>query len=192
MTRITKQLVALMLVVAPLTVVSALAVEAGGPSAIATFNGRTIDLSQGWAGAQACVALADRTECFGSEPSLLDAHPELRDIGNPTKSTSTLASTLALPLSATATSCSSSLALYRGTSFSGSVLFLTTRFAVLNLSLYGFDNDTSSYKIGACSGSFYSSSNAGGSVYPGNTAAGASSTVMSPGWDNVVSSVYIN
>ncbi len=188
MTRITKQLVALMLVVAPLTVVSALAVEAGGPPARATFNGRTIDLSQGWAGAQACVALADRTECFGSEPSLLEAHPELRSIGNSTKSTSTLARAL----SATATSCSSSLALYRGTSFSGSVLFLTTRFAVLNLSLYGFDNDTSSYKIGACSGSFYSSSNAGGSVYPGNTAAGASSTLMSPGWDNVVSSVYIN
>jgi hypothetical protein len=177
-----------MLVLAPLSVVSAAAAEAGGPSSMATFNGQTIDLSQGWARARACVASADRTECFGSESALLNAHPELRSIGNAIRNTSTAT----VPLSATATSCSTSLALYRGTSYSGAVLFLTTRFVVFNLSLYGFDNDTSSYKFGACAGSFYSSSNAGGSIYPGSTAAGASSTVMSPGWDNVVSSVYIN
>jgi hypothetical protein len=191
MTRFAKQLASLMLVLAPSIAIPVTAVEAAGPSSMATFNGQTIDLSQGWSGAQACVELGTRTECFVSEAALLKAHPELRLAGNTAARTTTATASLS-PQSVTATTCSTNLALYRGTSFTGSVLFLTSRFVVLNLNLYGFDNDTSSYKIGACSASFYSSLNAGGSIYPGSTAAGASSTAMSSGWDNVVSSVYIN
>ncbi len=168
---------------------SALAVQST-PSQ-ANFHGQVVDLAHGWADARACVELGGTTECFGSEAELLSAHPDLRDVANsPLRSVT--AQSPAAPRSVTTATCSTSLALYRGTSFTGSVLFLTSRGVIFNLSLFGFDNDTSSYKVGACSSSFYSSSNAGGSVYPGNTSANASSSVMSSGWDNVVSSVFIS
>ena len=69
------------------------------------------------------------------------------------------------------------------------MLYLTTRQLVLNLSSYGFDNVTSSYKVGACATSFYSLSNAGGGWF--SRAAFAQSTSMPAGFNNVVSSVYI-
>jgi hypothetical protein len=184
-----RRLASLALVLASIVVTSASAAQAAAQSpAKATFNGRVIDLAHGWSGARACVELGDRVECFREEAELAAAHP---DLGGLVTRAAAVDSAKA-PLSVTAASCSTSVALYRGTSFTGGVLFLTTRGAILNLSLYGFDNDTSSYKIGACSSSFYALSNAGGSVYPGNTSAFASSTVMSPGWDNAVSSIFIN
>jgi hypothetical protein len=87
--------------------------------------------------------------------------------------------------------CSSSLRLYRSTSYGGAVLQLTTRNTYINLSGYGFDNDTSSYKVGACSAGFYDGSGGGAPTYPGSTGANASATSMVSGWDNRVSSVYI-
>lgn len=87
--------------------------------------------------------------------------------------------------------CGSSLRLYDGTSYTGASLFLNSRAVVHNLANFGFDNRTSSYQIGACDSDFFSGSNGSGSVYPGNTNAGASATSMLSGWNNVVSSVYI-
>jgi hypothetical protein len=158
------------------------AVALGNPSA-ASFEGKVIDLSLGWGEAKACIELGDHTECFRTEKQMTDAHPDSLD------SKSQIASTgEAQTLSAV---CSSSLRLYNGTSYGGTVLTLTTRQQILNLSGYGFDNLTSSYKVGACSASFNSAANLGGSVYPGSTSAGSSATSMLAGWDNVVSSVYI-
>ena len=43
-------------------------------------------------------------------------------------------------------SCSTSLRLYSGTSYTGQVLYLSTRSLWLNLSAYGFDNLTERVK----------------------------------------------
>lgn len=89
-------------------------------------------------------------------------------------------------------SCSSSLRLYRSTGYAGGVLNLSTRNTSINLSAYGFDNDTSSYKVGACAATFYDGAGGGPPVYPGSTGAGASASTMASGWDNRIGSVYIS
>lgn len=86
--------------------------------------------------------------------------------------------------------CSTSLRLYDGTGQTGAVISLSTRGTSVSLSAYGFDNRTSSYRVGACSSTFYSGVSTG--VYGGNTAANASASSMLSGWDNVVSSVFIS
>ncbi|NND73763.1 MAG: hypothetical protein HKN44_02050 [Ilumatobacter sp.] len=88
--------------------------------------------------------------------------------------------------------CSSSLRLYSGTSYTGAVTSITARSTWINLSTYGADDTTSSYRVGACSAALRSGSYGGGSSYPGNTAAGAQSPWMLSGWDNVVSSVRLS
>lgn len=150
----------------------------------AVFEGELIDLDRTWGQATACVELTTFVECFRTESALLDAYPGLVD----SKPTGNSARNV---LSASST-CSSSLRLYRSTSYAGGVLYLTTRLVTFNLSSYGFDDDTSSYVVGACSASFYSAANLGGSLYPGSTVAYASSASMLSGWNDVVSSVIIS
>jgi len=141
------------------------------PPSLALFDGALIDLTEGWAGATACAVMTDVTECFRSEAELdeyLSTHAEFL-----------------------ASSCSTALRLYTGTSFSGSTLALTAR-QVHNLSSYGFDNATSSYKVGACASTLYDGTSASGTVYPGATGAGAQASAMQSGWDNRVSSARVN
>lgn len=85
--------------------------------------------------------------------------------------------------------CSTSLVLYRSTGYSGQALYLSTRGTYISLAAYGFDNDTSSYKIGACAARFYDGG-IGSTQYPGNTSAGASASSMGT-WNDRVSTVYI-
>jgi len=154
--------------------------RAGGPSK-AVFEGAVIDLADGWGSAGACAELGKSVECFRTESELLAAHHEL-------------VADLAFGVDSgvvAAAACSSSLRLYRSTGYGGSALYLTTRSVVQNLSSFGFDNDTSSYRVGACSAAFYSGANLSGSQYPGSTSANASASSMVGGWDNVVSSVII-
>lgn len=146
-----------------------------GSGVIAWFDGQWIDLSEGWGAATACTSDGVTTTCFRSE-SEMD-----RAIG------AIASSFTVVPLA----SCASSLRLYRSTSFGGAVLQLTTRGVYINLSAYGFDNDTSSYKVGACASYFYDGANGGSPLYPGATGANSSATSMLSGWDNRVSSVYI-
>jgi hypothetical protein len=143
---------------------------------LATFEGHQIDLAQGWGEATACAVTDAGTTCYRSEAEMDSA------IAPPTATTSTGGA-------ATAAACSSSLRLYDGTSFTGTVLSLSTRGSLLTLSTYGFDNKTSSYKVGACAAVLYSGIQSG--TYPGNTAANAQATSMQSGWDNVISSVLI-
>ena len=93
------------------------------------------------------------------------------------------------PATATA-SCSSTLRLYHGTSFTGAVLGLSTRGSLIQLASSGFDNVTSSYRVGACSASLYDGLQSG--LYPGATGAGSQASVMLSGWDNTISSVVIS
>jgi hypothetical protein len=160
----------------------------GNPSE-AVFEQRELELGESWGDATACIELGDHTECFRTEQQLLAAHPQYGATDRTTTSTETVAAaTGAVTPSAT---CSSPLRLYRLTGFRGGTLVLTTRGVVMNLSTYGFDNDTSSYRVGACASTFWSRASGSGSLYPGPTGACTSAPSMSSGWNNVVSSVYI-
>lgn len=143
------------------------------------FGDGVLDLSESWGDATACAELGSTVECFATESELLDVHPEL------------LVTAFAGQTSSQSSSCSTALRLYRGSSHGGGVLYLSTRGTWLSLSSYGFDNDTSSYRVGACSSIFRSGSGGAGSEYPGPTSAGASGSAMRSGWDNVISSVYL-
>ena len=159
---------------------------ASGNPAEAVFEQGELDLGESWGDATACIELGDHTECFLTEKELFQAYPEYGQAG---KESQGAAARGGFTVAAT---CSSSLRLYRLTGFSGGTLVLTTRAVVHNLSTYGFDNDTSSYRVGACASTFWAGASASGSVYPGPTGAFASASAMLSGWNNVVSSVYIS
>lgn len=148
----------------------------------ATFEGRTIDLADGWGPARACATLDEHTECFRSEAAMDRWIASEREAASQQSGDG--------PAGAMA-SCSSSLRLYDGTSYTGQILHLSTRSLWINLSGYGFDNLTSSYRIGACGAYLAENASGGGAWYPGNTSAGASASSMATGWNNRVSSVYI-
>lgn len=152
-------------------------------AAFASFNGTTIDLRVTWGTATACHTDGRTTQCYRSEREMDTA---LGVAGTPTGS----AGLVRGPAAALA-ACSSSVRLYSGTSYTGSVLSFTTRFTFINLSTYGYDNVTSSYKVGACSSSFYDGVAGTGSVYPGNTSANVQYPSMVTGWNDRVSSIYI-
>lgn len=156
-------------------------VVSAGPSS-ATFEGGTIDLAAGWGDAGACAEIDGAVDCYRTEAELLDAYPQLAASSTSSKLSSTFT---------TLSSCSSTLRLYTSTGYSGSVLYLTTRYLAINLSTYGFDNVTSSYGVGACSSAFYAGANLSGAQYPGSTTAYSTSSSMLTGWNNVVSSVII-
>jgi hypothetical protein len=168
-----------LLAVSPLAAAAA-PVRPAPSGSLATFEGHQIDLTQGWGGATACAVTDAGTTCYRSEAEMDAA------IAAPTEATS---AGEARWTTAAASACSSSLRLYDGTSFTGTVLSLSTRGSLLALSTYGFDNKTSSYKVGACAAVLYSGIQSG--TYPGNTAANAQATSMQSGWNNVISSVLI-
>lgn len=151
---------------------------------IATFEGRRIDLRDGWGEAEACAdwGRSQTVECFRSEDELLQRAAELSMTGQ--------SNTL---LASSSSTCPSALKLYDGLSYTGSVLYLYKRTIWINLSDYGWSNRTSSYKVGACSSYFADYSDGGGSWYPTNlTDAWDSYSSMTGGWNNDVSSIYIN
>jgi len=161
----------------------------GDPSE-ATFEDGEIDLGQSWDDADSCIELGDHTECFRTEAEMFAAHPEFANSGSGVGAAGAAASPSGQFTAAS--TCSSSLRLYRLNGFTGGSLVITTRGVVFNLSTYGFDNDTSSYQVGACSATFWAGASGSGSIYPGPTGAFASASAMLSGWNNVVSSVYIH
>lgn len=144
---------------------------------LAVFEGRTIDLSQGWGEAQACLVFTQAriVECFRNRAGLRTRENALA--GSP--ALTTLAA------------CSSPLRLYADIYYGGRELALYDRGYWQNLSTWSFDNQLSSYKVGACGVRLAENSNGGGAWYPGNTTAGAWEPFMLSGWDNRVSSVYL-
>lgn len=162
-----------------IAVPAALQAAAASPS-MAQFENSVIDLRQGWGDAHACATNGvDTTVCFRTQADMdayLATHPGL---GSRRRVTPFV-------------NCATSLRLYDGTSFTGNTLALSGRGLWLNMSTYGFDNVTSSYQVGACNSTFNNLANGSGLTYPGNTNANASSSTMSSGWDNTVSSVFIS
>ena len=151
---------------------------------LATYQGRTIDLSKGWGTATACLVTSTGTTCFDSEKEL-DA--QLAVVA-PTLDEAVVSG---FRSAAAAVSCGSSLRLYSGISYTGSVLAIIDRYTVINLASLGFSNATTSYKVGACAVTMWDGTTGNGAVYPGNTSAGAVAASMATGWNDRVSSVYL-
>lgn len=147
------------------------------PSVTATFEGATLSLADGWGDAKACASDGRSTRCYRSEAEMEEAEG--------------LSAAGEVPEMTLLSSCSSSLRLYTGSGFGGSVLYLSTQYTFINLSPYGFSNVVSSYRVGACASYFYDGSSGGLPIYPGTTSAYASASTMLSGWDNRISSVYI-
>jgi hypothetical protein len=147
----------------------------------ANFEGRSIDLQKGWGNAKAChVSETLEVTCYRSEKAMDKAMGLSARAGGD------------YPSAANGyASCGSSLRLYRNNYYSSPVLYLTTRGSWTSLSWFGFNNVTSSYRVGACSAVFRSGNYGGGSTYRGGTWAWARRSTMGYGWDNVLSSTYI-
>jgi len=155
--------------------------------ATATFEDTTLNLAEGWGEAQACLIWSDLDvhECYRTEREMDLRIAELEP-QKMTRNTGGVAQTIET------TTCSGYLKLYDGTSYVTPVLYLHDRFVWLNLSVYGFDQRTSSYRVGPCYAYFADLTNGGGSWYPTSlTQAYDQSSSMISGWNNDVSSVYI-
>lgn len=159
--------------------------------AIATFEGRAIDLSKDWEEAQACLVWRQGgvLECFRT-PEALDARaarlsPERAGRPGSQDSADTTSSY------ASAYSCSSSLRLFDYSWYGGRQLSFWDRGYWQNLWDYGFDNRTSSYAVGGCYAHLADGAWGGGWWYPGATYPYAGEAVMQWGWSNAISSIYI-
>jgi hypothetical protein len=176
----TAALAAFMLALLPATSFAAVAAAPqADASTFALFEGKLIDLSQGWSEAQACFVDQSRgvIECFRDRADL-----QIRETQIETQTNA--------PATITAT-CSSPLRLFADASYGGRELDFYDRGYWQNLSTWGFDNQLSSYKVGACGVYLADSANGGGSWYPGSTSAGHSEPSMVSGWNDRVSSIYI-
>lgn len=153
--------------------------EASGETA--TFEGEAIQLDEDWGDATVCVVTENGTECFRTVEEADDSTREssfslLMDDGATTESMSAWCW----------------VRLYDYTNYYGRELWLEVHNRYLNLSLWSFDNRTSSYRVGSCNSTFRSGSNGSGSTYPGDTSAwGNAPSMVSSWWDNQVSSVAI-
>ena len=156
------------------------ATGAGRKGVQARYQDHWIDLASDWETASACVVNDEGAICFTTEAEM-----------NAYLASATVSAATSGPIALAAT-CGSSLRLYDGTSYAAPVLYLNSAGTYLNLSAYGFDNRTSSYKVGACSSLFYSGSSGGGSLYPTSLSqAYDQSPTMLSGWNNALSSVYM-
>ncbi len=146
----------------------------------ADFQGDSIDLSEDWGDAMACLIWdeAGVEECFRTEAEMDKRIAELeRKMGVG---------------SAKASQCSGSMRLYDGVGYSGQVLYIRNRLSWINLSPYGFSNKASSFKIGPCSSYLADYTWGDGSWYSTSaTQAWDVASVMASGWSNRVSSIYI-
>lgn len=158
--------------------------EAGRPpvglSLHALFEGKQIDLSSGWGDARACVVArsAGVVECFPDQAGMLARESQLQ-------------AQIAASPEIAAASCSSPLRLYADASYGGRELDFYDRGYWQNLSTWTFDNQLSSYKVGACGVYLADYANGGGSWYPGTTSPGHSEPSMLSGWNDRISSIYI-
>lgn len=151
-------------------------------STMATFEGRQIDLSGPWGDARACLVWRQGgvLECFRTFEALDAREAQLGPTREAMAPTNYAASQF---------SCSSPLRLYEHNWYGGRRLSFWDRGFWQNLWYYGFDNQTSSYAVGACYVHLAEHTDGGGWWYPGPTYPYAGEPVM--GWQDVISSIYI-
>jgi hypothetical protein len=166
-------------------------IDGGEGRAIATFEGKEIDLAGDWGDAQACLVWRQRgvMECFRSEAAL-DAREAQLGAGPPPTSGGQAADSQIAPRAAyDSWYCSSPLRLYEHPWYSGRRLSFWDRGYWQNLGDYGFDDQTSSYVVGGCYVHLAEHPNGGGWWYSGPTYPYAGDPWM--GWQDVISSIYI-
>ena len=88
-------------------------------------------------------------------------------------------------------SCSSPLRLFEHSYYGGRQLLFFDRGYWQNLTDYGFNDQLSSYIIGACYTYLAEHTNGGGAFYPGSTSPWVGMSWLIAGWDNRVSSLYM-
>ncbi len=123
------------------------------PGALASYDGGTINLADGWSGAAVCAVTSTGTQCFSTQ---VEYQSWLADAN---------VATGVSPL--TGGNCSSALELFTGTNYSGTELAVYDQAIWINLSTYDFGDKTNSYKVGACNSAMTSVNrpgNLGGSV----------------------------
>jgi hypothetical protein len=98
----------------------------------------------------------------------------------------------AVHLGAPSINCSTPLKLRDGTNQTGTTVSVYVRGLWVNLSDVGFDNRTSSFTVGACSIELAAQANGSGNHYTRCLSPGCVENSMLPGWNNVVSSVYLH
>jgi hypothetical protein len=150
---------------------------------VTLFEGDPINLNVDWGDATACLIWDDVgiRECFRTEAEMDKLITELEK--RPGFGTTA---------SVQASQCSGSVRLYDGLLCTGQVLELRDRLQWISRSAYGFSNKTTSFKIGSCSSYFADFEWGGGSWYPtSSTEAWDMAWLMVYGWNNRVSSVYI-
>ncbi len=143
---------------------------------MADFEGRHIDLATDWEQARACVVLrqADVTRCFRSHG---DADAEAKAVG--------------ATYTAAGFSCAYPLRLSEHANFGGRQLYFFDRFYWQNLTDFGFNDQMSSYVVGACRAYLAEHVTGGGALYPGPTAPWSAVPWPAAHWDNRVSSIYL-
>ncbi|MEV7417813.1 hypothetical protein [Streptomyces sp. NPDC089919] len=154
----------------------AAAVSAPG-STLARFEGGTLDMAGDWGAAKACLIArsAGTVRCFRTTAELASAEAKLAPTG-------------------ALAACSSPLRLYADGGFSGRVLSFWDRGYWQNLGSNGwnFNDQMSSYKVGACTSHLAEHNDGVGYWYPGNTGAWAEEGVLRSGWNDRVSSIKID
>lgn len=176
----TLALAAFVLAALPTSVFADGSQPSGDSLSLALFEGKPIDLSKGWGDARACLVAhgAGVVECFRDQAGLVARESQLQ---------AQIASSPELA----ATTCSSPLRLFADASYGGRELDFYDRGYWQNLSSWSFDNQLSSYRVGACGVYLADYVNGGGSWYPGNTSAGHDEPTMLSGWNDRISSIYI-
>ena len=142
----------------------------------AGFEGRRIDLATNWEQAQACVVLrqAGLVECFRTL-----AQAQAR------------ADTITPQFAAAGYSCSYPLRIFEHSNYGGRQLLFFDRGYWQNLPDYGFNDQLSSYIVGACYTYLAEHVGGGGAFYPGPGWAWSGVPWLQAGWDNRVSSIYM-
>jgi hypothetical protein len=165
--------------------------DGGQGRAIATFEGREIDLAGDWGEATACLVWRQGgvMECFRSEAALDEREAQLGAGRQPATAPETAGGPTAARAYYYSWYCSSPLRLYEHNWYGGRRLSFWDRGYWQNLGDYGFDNSTSSYIVGGCYAHLAEHPNGGGWWYPGPTYPWAGEPVM--GWQDVISSIYI-
>jgi hypothetical protein len=143
---------------------------------VAAFEDHAIDLGANWEQAQACLVLrqAGLVECFRTLHEAEDRAEALQP-----------------QLAAATYSCSSPLRLFEHSNYAGRQLLFFDRGYWQNLPDYGFNDQLSSYIVGACTTYLAESTNGGGAFYPGPRGAWSGVSWLAAGWDNRVSSLYM-
>ncbi len=157
-----------------------------GPE-IASYNGTSINLANGWGTATDCVVWhsAGIVKCFDSSTQLHAWQVQYAPGG--------LTPVQAAPMAVTPlVTCSTPLNLYADAGYGGIHLVFYDRGYWQNLTNYGFNDQMSSFIVGACSSHLAENTNGGGYWYPGNTNAGSAVSYVGAAWNDRVSSIYIN